>query len=45
MRNTTITIRISEEDKEKLRKQAEEAQRSMSDYIVYLIRNNEKTNK
>lgn len=41
MKDDYIRIRLSERDKETIRKAAEEAQMSMSEYIVSLVRDNE----
>ncbi len=38
MKATNLIIRISEQDKEKIRKMAEEGQTTMSDLVTYLIR-------
>lgn len=38
MKDTYIRIRISERDKELIRKAAEELQMSMSEYLIYLVR-------
>ena len=42
MKQTSITIRISERDKEELKRQAESHQMTMSEYILYLIHREEK---
>lgn len=41
MKTTYIRIRLSENDKESIRKGAEKKQMSMSEYIVYLVRKEE----
>ena len=41
MKQSAITIRISERDKEELRKQAEEMQMTMSQYVLYLVHKEE----
>lgn len=41
MKNAEIKIRISELEKEKIKKRAEEMQMSMSEYILYCIRSKE----
>ena len=38
MKNETITIRISEKDKQTLKALAEQNQMTMSEYLVHLIR-------
>ena len=38
MKNTNLIIRISEKDKENLRKMAESKQMTMSELVTYLIR-------
>lgn len=38
MKDTYIRVRLSERDKELIRKAADEMQMSMSEYIIYLIR-------
>lgn len=41
MKKTNIIIRVSERDKEEIKRQAEAHQMSMSEYILYLIHKNE----
>lgn len=42
MKDTYIRVRLSERDKTELQRQAEKQQMNMSEYIIYLIRKNEK---
>lgn len=42
MKDTYIRVRLSERDKAELQRQAEQKQMNMSEYIIYLIRKNEK---
>lgn len=42
MKKTNIIIRVSDRDKEEIKRQAEEKQMSMSEYILYLIHREEK---
>lgn len=41
MKTSTVIIRISERDKEELKRQAKSKQMSMSEYILYLIHREE----
>ena len=43
MKKTNLIIRISERDKEELKRQAELKQMNMSEYILYLIHREEET--
>ena len=43
MKKTNIIIRISERDKEELKRQAAEKEMTMSEYILYLIHREEKS--
>lgn len=38
MKNDYIRIRLSERDKEQIKKRSEELQMTMSEYIIYLVR-------
>ena len=42
MKKTNLIIRISERDKEELKRQANSKQMTMSEYILYLIHREEK---
>ena len=42
MKTTNVIVRMSERDKEELKKQAEAKQMTMSEYILYLIHREEK---
>ena len=42
MKKTNVIIRISERDKDELKRQADAKQMTMSEYILYLIHSEEK---
>lgn len=42
MKNTQIVLRCSDRDKEEIKRQAEEKQMTMSQYLLYLVHKNEK---
>ena len=42
MKKTNIIIRVSERDKEEIKRQAEAKQMTMSEYILYLVHREEK---
>jgi len=41
MKNTRFTVKMSEQDAEKLKKQADEKEMTRSEYVRYLIYKNE----
>lgn len=45
MKKTNIIIRISERDKEELKRQAEANEMTMSEYVLYLVHREEKIPK
>lgn len=45
MKKTNIIIRVSERDKEEIKRQAEEKEMTMSEYLLYLVHREEKQPK